>query len=120
MDGRDEIRRLEEQLLSEPVRRSEARLMDLLAPDFVEFGASGQIWDRVSVIGALTHAQPARYKLLSFRAHFLTADVAHATYELQRFGNAGAPTAHSLRSSIWVRKEQRWRLTFHQGTLRPQ
>lgn len=65
MDVAADIHALEEQLLSEEVRRSEARLMDLLAPDFLEFGASGQVWDRTTAIKALREAETSASELSS-------------------------------------------------------
>ena len=32
---------------------------------------------------------------------------------------AGAPSVRRLRSSIWIRRDGRWRLAFHQGTPVP-
>lgn len=118
MDVTHGIRNLEEQLLSEEVRRSEARLMDLLAPDFVEIGASGQIFSRKTSIEALREAQPTQYKLLNFEARLLASNVVLATYEVQRPPHGEHPPTSSLRSSIWVREGECWRLTFHQGTRR--
>lgn len=44
---------LEEELLTSEARVSESRLNELLADDFVEFGSSGRIYDKPSIIREL-------------------------------------------------------------------
>jgi len=48
-----QIRRLEENLLSRETRSSPAALARLIADDFIEFGASGRIFDKAHIIAAL-------------------------------------------------------------------
>jgi hypothetical protein len=40
------LKRCEESLLDAAVRRNHARVADLLAGDFQEFGSSGRVWTR--------------------------------------------------------------------------
>ena len=49
---------LETELLGAGTRANAERLNELLADDFVEFGASGRIWDKPSVIAGLL-SEPA-------------------------------------------------------------
>jgi hypothetical protein len=42
----DLLRSLEEQLLQSDIRRSAAKVGDLLADDFVEFGSSGRVFSK--------------------------------------------------------------------------
>lgn len=44
---------LERELQSPTARADEGRLRQLLAPDFVEVGASGREWDRETILGLL-------------------------------------------------------------------
>lgn len=118
MTALDEIREHEEQLLSDEVRGSEAHLVDLLSPDFVEFGASGKIWDRSQIVQHLQEAPPAARELLSFQARALAPNVVLATYRVRQTGK-GHFHAMSLRSSIWVLGGERWQMVFHQGTPQP-
>lgn len=102
-----------ERLLHDPdVRSSEARLRELLHPDFLEHGASGRVWDVESTVGALT-ADPtmAPGESTSFSATPLADDVVLLTYRI-----TGARS--TLRGSVWVRTPGAgWQLRFHQGTL---
>ncbi len=104
----------EERLLRAAPRSSRKTLEELLAEDFYEFGSSGTVWDRESVISALTMESPAAWSIANFKATALTEDVALVTY-LATTGAGGS----SLRSSIWKRDDGRWRMAFHQGTKIP-
>jgi hypothetical protein len=60
----------------------------------------------------LAGASPAGpVDLLDFAVEALAPDVALATYRI------GEPRP-SNRSTIWVRRDGRWQVRFHQGTLR--
>ena len=115
----DEIRALEERLLLPDVRTSPDELERLLADDFVEFGASGRAFDRAAIIRALATESGFHASISEFRVARLAAGVVLATYRLVADGSP-AGRRHSLRSSIWVRRDDRpdgvWRLAFHQGT----
>ncbi len=45
-----ELQRLEEELLRPEVRRSPEKMAVLLADDFLEFGRSGRIYDKVNIL----------------------------------------------------------------------
>ena len=110
----DELLLLEVRLLTPAVRQSPDELERLLADDFVEIGASGRQFDRRQIIEALQGEPPAELSLHDFRVVLLAPDVALATYRSARQTPGAA--RHSLRSSIWVRRADRWQLVFHQGT----
>src|SRR5215208_4709918 len=111
----NEIRALEERLLQPDVRKSPDELDRLLAEGFMEFGSSGRAYDKPAVIEGLA-AEPeseVRFSLEDFRVKRLAANVVLATY---RLAGTTPPRSGSLRSSIWIRRNGVWRLTFHQGT----
>jgi hypothetical protein len=108
----EEIRALETRLLDQAVRASDTELDRLIADDFIEFGASGNVYTKASIIAAL-NAQPAlpsAIQIENFRTRVLASDVVLATY---RFGA-------SLRSSLWRRETTDWKVVFHQGTPSPE
>jgi glyoxylase I family protein len=89
-------------------------LVGLIADDFREFGASGRTWDAAAMRQTLAGAEPADpVDLDDFTVAVLAPGVALVTYRL------GQPRP-SNRSSVWVRREGRWQVRFHQGTLRPE
>jgi glyoxylase I family protein len=96
-------------------------LVDLLTDDFLEFGQSGRVWTRETIApllgsspdGSAGAAAPeggaAAPELEAFEVTRLGEGVALVTYR-----------AHGTnRSSIWVRRDGRWRMRFHQGTPLP-
>lgn len=107
---------LEEELLRPEVRRSAAALDARLAPDFVEFGSSGLVYDRATIIAALRDEAPALVLVEGFAIRLMAPDVALATYRSVRVHPEAGPAAPVLRSSIWRREGDTWRMAFHQGT----
>ena len=108
----DDIRSLEEQLLDCSVRASAERLDQLIADDFVEFGASGRVYTKPEIIAALLadpFLGPGTPIVKEFRSLVLAPDVVLATYRC----------GQSLRSSLWRHDRTGWRMDFHQGTRTP-
>jgi hypothetical protein len=102
---------LEQQLLRPATRSSRKNLEELLAEDFVEFGSSGVIYDRASVISSLAQENPVAWSIASFKARALAEGVALVTYVATK-----GEVDSSLRCSIWKLTDGRWRMAFHQGT----
>ena len=138
-DGPDraEVVKRELLLLDPAVRADLGKVRALLHPDFVEFGASGRIWDAEAIAGSLA-ADPAPdqaapdqgaihqgaidkgtidHRAVALRAvdlepMSLSADIVLLTYRIDD------PERPSLRCSVWVRADDgQWLLRFHQGTL---
>ncbi|MDR1967516.1 MAG: DUF4440 domain-containing protein [Burkholderiaceae bacterium] len=108
---------LENRLLQPEVRANAQALMGLIDEDFFEFGASGTVWTRDTVIQALCGEPFAPRCIADFRLTLLADDVALVTYRAHRIATAEQPAADSLRSSIWKRRDDgAWRMQFHQGT----
>jgi hypothetical protein len=112
-----QLRMLEESLLEPDVRTSASPIEGLLAEDFVEFGASGRVYDRRQVLDNLRAEIPTRRFVTDFRVRLLAPGVALATYRVARQGEHGKSATRSLRSSIWKQVDGRWQMLFHQGTL---
>lgn len=102
---------LEERLFHPDREANRADLIPLLAEDFQEFCSSGRIMNRQQAIDALLNSTPRAATLTYFYVTLLAHNVALATYHV-------TTTLHSShRSSIWVERDGRWQLLFHQGTL---
>ena len=126
MDVNDHLRALEEALLTPALRRDQSRLATLIADDFREFGSSGRIFSKVEILDALQTEVPAKLHLEDFETTPLAPGAVLVTYRVQRKALAVAAmpgqlgsseqAAVSLRSSVWVQREGRWQMLFHQGT----
>lgn len=106
----DQLLQLERQLLDPSVRADTATVAALLDDDFREFGASGTIYDRSAMLAALA-SDPGfdgPRTISDFTATSLADNVCLITYRIRENG--------SLRSSIWRRSGEGWKMVFHQGT----
>lgn len=110
----DELRALELRLLDPELRRSPDALEELIDEDFTEFGASGRQFDRDAIVEALGSESPRECTVTDFRVTSLAPDVALVTYRVESAGTSDSRA--SLRSSVWKRRDGRFRLHFHQGT----
>lgn len=110
------LRSLEEDLLRPEVRHSVSALMELLAEDFVEIGSSGDVYDRGRIIAELADEQAVKITLSDFGLRQLADDVALVTYRATIHHEDRPGPGESWRSSLWVFREGRWRMVFHQGT----
>ncbi|MCU1225626.1 MAG: hypothetical protein JWQ42_3719 [Edaphobacter sp.] len=102
---------LEDRLLHpdrEPVRTA---LGALLAEDFKEFCTTGRIFNRQQLIDAFLASSPRPATMNHFYVTPLAKDAALATYHVT------TPSSTSHHSSLWVLREDRWQLLFHQGTI---
>ena len=106
------LRALEESLLQPDVRKSN-RLVELLADDFVEFGSSGRIYTKRDLVEVLQAETPVVQATSEFKAVMLGPDAALLTYVVRL---EATPPRYTLRSSVWKRDGDAWRMVFHQGT----
>ena len=110
-----EVCALEERLAMPSASETRETLALLLAADFREFGSSGRAFERASVLDALIAGARPTLKLEEFRAEFVAKGAVLVTYVARSAAGPGWKPP-SLRSSLWVRRENRWQLRFHQGT----
>jgi hypothetical protein len=111
-----ELRPLEECHLRAGIRSSAAAIGALLADEFVEFGSSGRILDRAATIELLSKHPALRFRIDAFVAHPLALGAALTTYRLSEWSVSESQARVTLRSSVWVHRDGRWLLVFHQGT----
>jgi hypothetical protein len=116
----DHLKQLEELLLDPIVRKDSALVASLLADDFVEFGSSGRVFDKSSILEELKNEPSGPAALLSdFSTRTLSPDTVLVTYRSLKRNPAGEIIRQAWRSSIWVNRDQKWQITFHQGTKIP-
>ena len=118
----EELFRSLEQSLHKPEFRSTRHdVSALLAEDFIEFGASGGVYDKKITVDALAEEDPSDSsptpEVSDFRARHITSDTVLVTYRSSRPASATSPGRQTLRSSIWTRIDDRWQMLFHQGTV---
>lgn len=108
------LQQIEEELLRADVRHDPQRLAALIADDFREFGTSGRIFDKASILAELANESPVELSLTDFACQQLAPDAALVTYHSQR--TDATATRRAVRSSVWIHRDGRWQILFHQGT----
>lgn len=111
------LERLEQDLWTATRRADVAFMRAVLAPDFVEVGRSGRVYDRDACLGSRVGTFLATLPLPEYRLRELGADVFQATYISEFFVESGAAPERARRSSIWTLGPggEPW-LRHHQGT----
>jgi len=105
---------LELQLMDPDFRKDRERVSALLAEDFCEFGSSGRVWSKASILDLLTMEPPQPAPAVEkFEIRRITAEAVLATYRTVRSQQA------TLRSSVWMLRGGAWQVVFHQGTKVP-
>ena len=118
-DLEQHLRHLELSLLDPTVRADSNKLTELLADDFREFGSSGLVFDKSSIIDLLATENAASTAPISTIADFKSLQISAETCLLTYRAIKAPQAAPSLRSSIWVYRDDRWQMLFHQGTRIP-
>ncbi|MFE0014502.1 DUF4440 domain-containing protein [Mesorhizobium sp. NPDC059054] len=117
------FRSLEQSLHRPDIRRSRNAVGEWLADDFVEFGSSGSIYDKPTILDALAKEpianSDAAIESDDFRMRVLSADAVLLTYRTVSRSSELGIERHALRSSIWQQIDGRWQMSFHQGTIVP-
>jgi hypothetical protein len=111
------LRGLEEKLLDPTVRHAAHKVADLLTDDFVEFGTSGGVYDKASVVEGLENERTSlRYSASDFVFVDLGPDTIQVRFRSTTKDSEAKTETHALRSSIWKLVDGKWRMAFHQGT----
>jgi len=112
---------LETSLHKRQIRNCADATSALLANDFVEFGSSGKVWDKSSIIASMqTETMDEPITVEDFEARELASDVVLHIHKQPQQESCRRPLpVSSLRSSIWKRRNGKWQMIFHQGTKIP-
>ncbi|MBJ8350286.1 nuclear transport factor 2 family protein [Streptococcus zalophi] len=92
-------------------KRKDQTYLDVLHPDYKEFGASGRIFykndfEKIDLL-------ESDYQIIDYNVLALSETSCLATYQL--IDNMTGQKTN--RSSIWVIYQNDWKLLFHQGTV---
>ncbi len=108
------LQQLEEELWREATRFDQQRMLEIIAPDFLEFGRSGRTYRREDTLAITRGPIDAVLPLPDFEARLLHPDIAQVTYNSAVTYDGVVQRAR--RSSVWSRVSSGWVLRFHQGT----
>jgi hypothetical protein len=124
----EQIMQLELKLLHTDMRAHPAVIDELLDSAFEEIGSDGQTHSRQDVVTWLQNKDSAQHwSLADFRIKPLSNDMVIAVYRAVRHDpaqetgkdqNGQKAYRGSIRSSVWQRRDDRWKMVFHQATQR--
>ena len=111
------VLRLERELQTPVARADEDRLLELLAPDFTEVGASGRAWDRESILVLLREQsddeETSPIGIHDLRGRVIAPGVVQVSWDSDQTGR------RARRTSIWCERAHGWQQVHHQGTPLP-
>lgn len=111
---KDKFQLLEEKLLQPDIRKSINDLDTIIDDTFIEIGSSGCIYNKKQIINTLPATPSVNMTIMDFEAKLLTEGIVQTIYRVERQNDE--MTEYSLRSSIWLLKNEKWCIVFHQGT----
>ena len=88
----------------------------LIDDEFIELGSSGATYTKTDVTQWLLTNDRSTRTGTDFSAKQLSEDVLLLTYTSHIKDNPNVPVKKALRSSIWLRRGNLWKMIFHQGT----
>jgi ribonuclease HI len=106
----DDVVELELKFFRPEFRAAPAEAEPLLHPDFREFAANGQVYERAAVLADMAANPGEGIEYSELGARLVADGVALITYRSAARGRV------ALRSSLWVKDEAGWRCLYHQGT----
>ncbi len=115
MEMAEQLRQLEQDLLSSSVRKNIGRVSTLLTDDFCEFGRSGKVYTKAEILALLQAEEAIDVAMKEYVCRPVAENAALVTYRSER-AHGDQPALVALRSSLWVFRDARWQILFHQGT----
>lgn len=116
----EQIQRLELRLLQNDLNAHPELIDELLTANFEEIDNRGQLQSRDDVIDWLMRKDPhLHWAFTHFRVKVLTEDLALAIYSVKNPARSDAQLTQapgSIRTSLWQRQGNDWKMIFHQAT----
>jgi hypothetical protein len=112
----EELLRNEKLLLDPAFRHDRAQVAALLAEDFFEFGSSGRVWSRDTILDLLATEDYVPPVMEDFACRLIADGVVLVTYRTFRINPETGQRDAALRSSLWTRHSGQWVVCFHPGT----
>lgn len=109
------IKALELELLQPEVRKSQKRLNELIADDFVEISSSEKEYAKEDVINDLATQEEIKFSVKHFSTIEISPETILATYEVEKESSGIDKKVNSSRTSIWKNINGNWQIVFHQG-----
>ena len=114
---KNHIKALEEKLLQTDLKSHPEIIDELLSDDFEEIGDKGKVSSRAEVVSWLMHKDnKIEWVLDEFRVRELSSELALVNYCEKVKNNPNKESKGALRSSLWRKCDDHWKMIFHQAT----
>jgi hypothetical protein len=107
---------LENRLQQPEIRKSPEELSELIDDDFLEIGSSGKMYMKKDVLVNLPAAPEIEFEMTDFTIKILASEIVQSFFKTKKVNKETGQTSISLRSSIWKKEKDIWKMVFHQGT----
>jgi hypothetical protein len=108
---------LETSLHKKEVRNSREKVAELIADDFVEFGKSGGTFNKQDTLNGLAEEKiDLQIEISNFAIKQLSSEVTLVTYTAVMLDRDAVTKVSTNRSSVWILRDGKWQMVFHQGT----
>ena len=111
------IYRQEQDLLDPACRKNPDLLAALLAEEMIEVGSDGCLYEYEEILTALQKEDAIPRQLSDFQARVLTPAIIQTIYIAEK-RNKDGHIQKSLRTSLWKKYPDGWKMIFHQGSIR--
>jgi hypothetical protein len=116
MDTKEFLKSLEIELLQYETRHNPARINELIADDFLEYGSSGKSFGKKEALESLPKEEGVVIQHSDMEARMISESIGQVLFKTS-IQKDSAPPKVALRSSLWRKTESWWQMFFHQGTL---
>jgi hypothetical protein len=114
---KDLIISMELSLLDKNIRNDKNELKNIISSDFIEYSSSGKIYTYEDCIKYLPEEnKQIKYNILNIEINKLSEDIILLLYTIEMEKENKMEVSN--RSSIWINKNGKWKILFHQGTIK--
>ncbi len=111
------IKNFEIELLDPKVRKNKKRLNDLLSDDFLEYASTGEIFTKKDILLNLPKETKRTFNISNLKVKDISENIFLVTYKIKKFDIDKNIKTLSIRSSIWKKDNNQFKMVFHQGSL---
>lgn len=115
---KDNILKLESDMLKSEVRKSAQMIGDIISEGFIEFCSNGNEYHYKNgdIFQEDDDNKELFWEIVDFKIEELSEDCILAMYKVIKHDEPDENKKYSLRSTIWKCIDGKWKMFFHQGT----
>jgi hypothetical protein len=107
---------LEAELQKPDVRKSIEKLNGLISDEFREITSLGTVKNKQDCFVSLPAAPEIKFVMTDFSVRELAPNLMQTFFKTEKTEINTGKVSHSIRNSIWINENGKWKMIFHQGT----